>query len=275
MSGFAQAHARRALVTGASAGIGAATARGLAQAGYRVALLARREAELRALACTLPNAADHLVLPADVRDEAALARAFAQVSATFGALDLVVNNAGVGARARIEQTDAALLELVFGTNVFGPWLVCKHALPCLKAGARPVLVQVSSVVAAHGLPGQAPYSASKAALSSLSESLRLEWAEFGIRVCDLRPGLTATSFFAAQANPSRLPAPDLRRADSAEHVARHVLELDRHPQAERWLNGKWRWLGFLGRLAPGSADRIVERRLAGSWRHAAEPSSGS
>ena len=117
----------------------------------------------------------------------------------------------------------------------------RRALPLLRAGESPVVVNVASVVGRRGIPGQAAYAASKAAVCSIGEALRVEWARERIAVCTLNPALTATGFFEAQTNPAQLPHPDLKSASDADDVAKHVLELDRDPQPERSLRWKWRF----------------------------------
>lgn len=257
--------ARRALVTGASSGIGAATARLLAKNGYRVALLARRADRLEALARELPGGErGHLVLACDLRDPAAIETAFAKLRHEFDGLDLLVNNAGMGYRARVDEIEPELLRRVFDTNVFGLLLACRAALPLLRRGSRPVVVNVASVVGRRGIPGQSAYSASKAAVVSIGEALRVEWAHEGIAVCTLNPGLTATGFFEAQPNPSQLPDPDPSTSVPAEDVAAHVLGLDRSPRAEVSLRAKWRLLAILSVIAPRTADRMLVRRLG--WK---------
>lgn len=258
--------ARRVLVTGASTGIGAATTRLLARAGYRVALLARRRAELERLALSLPQPERHLVLCADVADDAALGDAFLRLKGTFGGLELLVNNAGVGCRATLEQLDPEAARRTLAVNVLGALRVLQLSLPLLRNGTRPVVVNVSSVVARHGVPGQALYAASKAALSSFGQALRIEWEPYGIAVCTLEPGLTATEFFGAQVNPAGLPPPDLRHADSPEKVGRAILELDRRPHRARCLRAKWKALQMLDALWPSMADRQLARRLGSGWK---------
>ena len=251
---------RRALVTGASSGIGAATARLLAAEGYRVALLARRRERLAAL-CEELEGDGHLVLSCDLTQPAEIEVAFAALGEAFGGLDLLVNNAGMGYRARVEELDPELLDQVFGANVRGLLLACRAALPLLRGGSRPVVVNLSSVVGRRGVPGQAAYCASKAAVTSIGESLRLEWAPEGIAVCTLSPALTATGFFGAQPNPSGLPDPDLSAAAAPAEVARHVLALDRDPRPELSLRRKWHALGVLSAIAPRLADRLLQRRI--------------
>ncbi|MEM8712364.1 MAG: SDR family oxidoreductase, partial [Planctomycetota bacterium] len=129
-----------------------------------------------------------------------------------------------------------------------------------------VVVNVSSVVGRRGIPGQAGYSASKAAVCSIGEALRVEWAEDGIAVATLNPALTATGFVEAQANPGALPHPDMDAAAGPGDVAREVLALDRAPVPERSLRWKWRLLGILSILTPRLADRTLVKRLGGGWR---------
>ena len=124
----------------------------------------------------------------------------------------------------------------------------------------------SSVVGRRGIPGQAAYSASKAAVSSIGQALRVEWAEDGIAVCTLSPGLTATGFFEAQPNPGNLPHPDLTLSQGPDDVAREVLALDRDPRPERFMRRKWQLLGLLTLVAPRWSDRILVRRLGGDGR---------
>lgn len=257
---------RRALVTGASSGIGAAVARDLAARGYRVALLARRADRLSALADEIAGATGvrPLCLPCDLRRPDEIARAFARLDAEFNGLDLLVNNAGVGYRARVEELDPELVRQLFETNVVGLLLCCRSALPLLRRGHAAVVVNVASVVGRRGIPGQSAYAASKAAVVSLGEALRIEWANDGIAVCTLNPGLTSTGFFEAQPNPSGLAAPDLSRASGPAEVAAIILELDRAPRAEVWLRRKWRWLALLSLVAPRFSDRILRDRLGWS-----------
>ncbi len=253
---------RRTLITGASSGIGAATARRLARRGDRLALLARRGERLQTLLTELApsTAGEHLALPCDLTDAAALTRAFERAGETFGALDLVVANAGIGYRARVEDLEADELRRLFATNVEAVLLGAKAALPFLRRGRAAHMVLVSSVVGRRGMPTMAAYSASKAAVCSIGEALRLEWAHFGIRVSTLDPGVTATEIFEQQRNPARLHDPDLAQADPPERVAEEILELDRRPRPERYLRWKWRWLGALSVLWPGAADRLLGSR---------------
>jgi short-subunit dehydrogenase len=238
----------------------------LAREGYRVALLARRKDELERVRASLPRAGEHVAIECDLRDVSAIEGAFAQVERAFAGLDLLVNNAGIGYRARVEELEVEIVRRVFDVNVTALLFVCRAALPLLKRGVAPVVVNVSSVVGRRGIPGQSVYSASKAAVCSIGEALRVEWAAHEVAVCTLDPALTATGFFEAQANPARLADPDLASASAAEDVAREILALDRAPAPERMLRAKWRWLAIVSVIAPRLAERVFVRKIGGDWR---------
>lgn len=258
--------ARCAWITGASSGIGEATARLAAEAGYRLALFARRGEELERVRRSLPRASEHLVIAGDVASEADVERAAATIAERFGRLDLLVNNAGSGYRASVAELDLEVARRLFETNVLGVLLCCKHALPLLRRGRDAVVVNVSSVVGRRAVPGQAAYSATKAAVCSLGEALRIEWAAHDVAVCTLNPGLTSTGFFAAQVNPHNLAQPDMASSAGPIEVARAVLALDRAPCPEVYLRPKWRWLAALSAVAPRRAERIFVKRIGDAWR---------
>lgn len=254
-----------ALVTGASSGIGAATARLLAERGARVALLARDRDRLESVRDSLPGEG-HLTLPCDLRRADEIARAIATLGDTFDGLDLLVNGAGIGYRARVEELEDDPLEDLVTTNFTALVRVCRDARPLLLRGSNPVVVNIGSVVGRRGIPGQVVYAATKAAVTSLGEGLRIEWAGDGIAVCTLQPGVTDTAFFGNQPNPSGLANPDMERADSAEAVARAVVDLAEHPRPERSLRPKWRAFGVLSAAFPRLADRLIAGRLDEDWQ---------
>lgn len=186
---------RRILVTGASQGIGAATARALTRAGARVALLARSTAPLEALAEELGGVA----VPADVVDAAATRTAVEDAAAALGGLDGVINAAGVVRPGRIAATPPADWQVTFDVNVRGLLHVTQAALPHLRAAEYADVVNLSSMSGRRvGSPEMGVYAASKAAVHTLSEALRREVATDGVRVVVIAPGFVHTDIFVGQ-----------------------------------------------------------------------------
>jgi len=188
-----------ALVTGASSGIGEATAESLAALGAKVALVARRADRLEALAGRIRDAGGTaLVIEADVTGRDAAEQAVARSVTELGALDIVVNNAGVMLLGPIEQAPIEEWERMVQLNIMGAMYVAKAALPHLlgaaESGPRGVadLVNVSSVAGRVVRNGSGVYNASKHALGAFSESMRQEFTRRGLRSSLVEPGATAT-----------------------------------------------------------------------------------
>jgi NAD(P)-dependent dehydrogenase (short-subunit alcohol dehydrogenase family) len=185
-------HSSVVLVTGASTGIGRATAAHLAARGHRVFATARRPESVRALADAGLEA-----LALDVDDDASVERAVAEVRARAGRVDALVNNAGYGLLAPVEAITPEALRAQLETNVVGAHRVARAVLPAMRAQRHGTIVQLSSVAGRVALPLYGAYSASKFALEALSDSLRLEVAPFGIRVVLVEPGPIRTEFSAS------------------------------------------------------------------------------
>ena len=195
----------RVFITGASSGIGAALAREYAAQGATVGLLARRRDALEQLAASLPNPSLHKVYAVDVTDHAALAAAAADFIAAAGGADIVIANAGVSRGTLTEHAeDLAVFETVFATNVAATVATFAPFIASMKAqGGAPTLVGIGSVAGIRGLPGAGAYSASKAAVLSYCESLRLELKPHGIRVVTIAPGYIDTPM--TRHNPYPMP----------------------------------------------------------------------
>ena len=187
-----QLQGKVALVTGASSGIGEATAVALAAEGAAVAIAARRVDRLDALKATLEAAGARVVAVAlDVTDEAACRAAVQQTVQELGGLDIVVNNAGVMLLGPIEGADTEDWRRMVQTNVLGLMYVTHAALPHLLERGGDV-VQVSSVAGRIARAGSGVYNASKFAVGAFSESLRQEVTTRGVRVTLVEPGAVAT-----------------------------------------------------------------------------------
>ena len=187
---------RVVILTGATQGIGRATARTLAQAGCYLALAARTREPLDALAAELNTGSTHAVaIPTDMGDTTQAAR-LAQVTVeTFGRLDIVINNAALGVRDEVVDLAETQARRVMDVNYFGPVALIQAAIPHLKANRDGgLIINVSSIVGRRAMPGIAGYCASKAALEKMTESLRIELKRDNIRVSTVYPGVTATRF---------------------------------------------------------------------------------
>ncbi len=181
-----------ALVTGASSGIGEATARMLAAEGAAVAIAARRVERLHALRDELTAAGARVhVLDLDVTDEQAVRAAVAATVDTLGGLDVVVNNAGVMLLGPVEGADTSDWTRMIDTNVRGLMYVTHAALPHLLR-SQGVVVQMSSIAGRVAMRGAAVYNASKFAVNAFSEALRQEVTERGVRVVVIEPGTVET-----------------------------------------------------------------------------------
>jgi NAD(P)-dependent dehydrogenase (short-subunit alcohol dehydrogenase family) len=182
---------RTAVVTGASSGIGEALARGLAQAGARIVLAARRLDRLEALTEELVSAGvAALAVPCDVRSEAEVDALVAATLDRFGAVDVLVNNAGVSSVSPAEDESMASWSQVLSVNLTGAFLCAQRfGRPMLAAG-RGSIINVASVVglrASRQIP-QASYAAAKGALINLTRELAVQWARRGVRVNAIAPG---------------------------------------------------------------------------------------
>jgi NAD(P)-dependent dehydrogenase (short-subunit alcohol dehydrogenase family) len=219
------------LVTGASSGIGAATARRFARQGYPVVLLARREAELTKLAEEIHGAGGRaLPAPADVRDSRSLQQAVGRAVGEFGSLEVLVNCAAIATPPRdIGQVDDQGLAAMLETNLYGPFYACRAAVAVMGGGGS--IVNIGSELSLRGAAGYSAYCASKAGIVGLTKALARELAP-RIRVNCLCPGPVDTPMlrmeFAgmpAGAEEGLIKAIPLARLGSAEDVADAIFSL--------------------------------------------------
>jgi len=184
---------RAAVVTGASRGIGAATARALDDAGARVALVARSNSDLRALADELTN--DPVVIVADLADGQSPNAIAEHALDRLGHVDVLVNNAGVGVRTDSIELDGVTVDQIHQVNVRSLLLLTTALLPSMIERGRGSVVNVSSVSARVGTPRRSAYAASKGAVDAMTRSLAMEYGPQGIRFNSVAPGAIVTAMW--------------------------------------------------------------------------------
>lgn len=185
---------RTALVTGASRGIGAATARALDRAGARVALVARSSDRLAEVARELEH--EPVVLVADLSDPEAPEAIARQALDALGTIDVLVNNAATAARLATVDTDARLIDEMLAVNVRAPLLLIAALIPAMTEGGGGSIINLSSVSGLIGTPRRAAYAATKGAIDAATRSLAIELGPSGIRVNAVAPGVVDTALWA-------------------------------------------------------------------------------
>jgi len=208
--------AKAALVTGGSSGIGYAIARMLRDEGYGVTVSARNRERLEAAAAELGAES----IAGDVAREEDCEQIVTQHRARFERLDVLVNCAGVGVAARIEELETKHWDLQLNVNLRGAFLVTRFALPLLKE-ARGIVVNISSIAGTMAAPGLAAYGAAKAGLISLTRSLNAEHADDGIRATAICPGFVDTPMAAW----TGMPSDEMIQPEDCAEVVRTLLKL--------------------------------------------------
>jgi NAD(P)-dependent dehydrogenase (short-subunit alcohol dehydrogenase family) len=249
------------VITGASGGIGAATARELARHGASVVLAARREEALEAVAAECRGrGARALAVCTDVTDPAAVDALAARAAAAFGRIDAWVNNAAVTAYGRLTEVPAAELRRVIEVNLLGVAYCIRAALAYLRAAGGGVIVNNASVLAEIAMPYLAGYSAAKHGVRGLSDAVRQELRACGednIAICTVLPATIDTPLFAHAANHTGRPLNPPPPVYPPQLVARRIVHLIRHPRREAYVGGVARLLGIQWRLAPGPTERLL------------------
>ena len=213
----------RALVTGASSGIGRSLALRFAREGASVALVARRADELEKLAAEIRGIGGHAcALPCDVGDREAVAATAARAVEQLGGIDLLANNAGYGHHRRFLEWDLADMERMMRVNYLGALYFTKALLPQMVARGKGWLIFVASVAGKLAVPEEAAYAASKFAMLGLAEALSLEVEDAGVHVLNVCPGVVDTPFFDAEAL-ERMPAASRRSMVDPERLTDAVM----------------------------------------------------
>ena len=226
-----------AIVTGASSGIGLATARLLAGKGAKLALAARSKDKLQTLAQELPDA---VAVPTDVSKVNEVKLMVKRVYEHFGRVDILVNNAGRGYDVPVEKTDIDVLHYIFDLDVIGPVATMKEVIPIMRKQGAGAVVNIGSGTALMYLPNMGAYSASKAALAQISLTAREELKDDNITVTVVYPYITQTSFDKNTIKDASIQEQEetpegqeaWAKADQPEYVAQLIVEAIESGEAE-------------------------------------------
>ncbi len=253
-------------ITGASSGIGEALAVAWSGEGARVVLSARSAAELERVrrACVDPER--HTVLPLDLTDASAVARAAEEV----GDVDVLGHSGGVSQRSFAEETDLATDRAIMDVNYFGTVALTKAVLPRMLARGSGTIVPISSVIGYVGIPTRSAYAASKHALHGFFEALRAETAGRGIRITIVVPGYVRTkvSENALRGDGTRYGKLDDTHAKAMlpERAARKIIDAVARGKDEVRVGGKEIWAVLLRRYLPGLTRRVLARQATGAFK---------
>jgi short-subunit dehydrogenase len=228
------------VITGASAGIGRATALRFAAAGAKLVLAARSVDKLTALASQLrAKGCDTFVIPTDVRDKVAVSALIERTCTNYGRIDILINNAGQSAAGTVAEINPDHFKSIFVLNVMGPLWAMQAAVPKMRHKGGGLIININSMVTKIHIPGLAAYAATKCALAMLSDTARVELAPDKIRVISVYPRATATDFGKNALGDQHLRMQQRERmpvVDTPEFVAEKILEAAQTEFAEQYMD---------------------------------------
>jgi short-subunit dehydrogenase len=274
-------HGSTAVITGATSGIGRATARVFAQAGARVVAAGRREERLTALVADIvTGGGEALAIRTDVAELSQVERLVTRAVERFGRIDTLVNNAGVGLVARFAEQSLADVRRVMEVNFWGAVSACRAAVPRMRAQpSGGVIINIASILGKRGMPFQTAYCASKFALAGFSAALWTELMAEGIVVSTIFPGAVESEIWDAAANQTGLELPQTAVPKfPAAALARLIVQAARCPQPEIVVALDAQGLHFWNTLMPGALDFALGQGvpwLEGRHRHATAPAGAA
>jgi NADP-dependent 3-hydroxy acid dehydrogenase YdfG len=247
-------------VTGASAGIGRASAERLADEGAAVVLSARRADRLAAIAQAIASRGGRaLAVRGDVTQDEDMRALVARAVETFGRLDVMISNAGIGYTGALDDTPPEVMRRLVDVNLMGTLYAARAALEVFRRQNSGHLIVVSSIVGRRGIGGSSVYSATKAAQIGLVEALRTEFLGTGLRASIVYPVQTATEFRETIRRDFGRAVEGGGPTQQVEAVAEAIVRCVISPTAEVYPLRKAKWLALLSVVAPERADRVVTR----------------
>jgi NADP-dependent 3-hydroxy acid dehydrogenase YdfG len=247
-------------ITGASAGIGRATAVRLARDGASLVLCARRPDRLNEVAEEIMRAGGQaLAVVADVTREADMDALVTAAVERFGRLDVMMCNAGFGIYGTVDSVTADQMRRLLDVNYMGTYLAARAALPVFRRQGRGHLIVISSIVGKRGVPYMGPYAATKFAQVGVAECLRAEVRGSDIHVTVVFPISTETEFFQVMTQESGHATVAKGPRQSADDVANAIARAIERPVPEVFPYRWSRWLGVLNAIAPGYCDQVVKK----------------
>ncbi len=257
----------RVLITGASSGIGRALAEELTCYRPRLVLAARSTDQLSTLADAVQSrGAQAIAVPTDVTNPEHRRRLIDRTVEVFGGLDILINNAGIGASGHFSDVTEERLRRIFEVNFFGATELTRLAIPQLKGGRDPMIVNIASVLGRRGVPGYTEYCASKFAMCGWSEGLRAELAGFGIHVLLVCPGLIATEFPSHMLEERFETSWTQGRKMSPTRCARIIIRAIRQRRNEITITLGGKFLRWINGWAPRLVDYYLAKYLAREQR---------
>ena len=249
------------IVTGASSGIGRATALALARERAKLVLVARRERLLAALEIEIKNAGGTAIsLPVDLQQEDSAETMMLTARERFGRIDILINNAAFGFYGSVENTAPEVVREIFDVNFEAPLRACQRVIPIMRAQGGGHIINVSSIAGKRGLPLSGIYCAAKFALHGISEALRVELMGSGIDVSIINPAATQTEFGDnVRMGDVTAKFKAMGHIQSAEHVAATIVRCIKEPKAEVYPYGVSRFLVWANAMAPSLVDKLMAR----------------
>lgn len=253
------------VITGASSGIGKATAYEFGRLGAKVVLAARSEERLRAICLDLRSRGSEVIyVVTDVSVESQCKNLVDKTVEAYGTIDILVNNAGISMRASFVDVDLSVLHRLMNVNFWGTVYCTKYAIPYLIA-QKGSLIGVSSIAGFNGLPGRTGYSASKFAIHGLLETIRIENLRNNLHVMIIAPGFTASEVrmkaLLADGSEQGMSPRNEKKMDTPEHVARWIVKGIKKKKRNKLLTWEGRFTALFQRIFPALVDYAYYREM--------------